>query len=128
MNLEFSISAEDGERLFAIKELQGKDDLTGNEFAAEILQRELHRLFPAVPEYDENDRLTNADKYRGNSSGELQSSLLDKITTAYNEEAAANYRRGELDFVPENHSAQEVLTTILVKYALSNYPNILKED
>lgn len=55
----FYLSEADTERLFAIKELQGRDDLTGNEFARLLLENELYRLFPAVPKYDEHGRLMN---------------------------------------------------------------------
>ena len=40
----FYLSANDTDRLFAIKQLQGKDNLTGNDFAAELLEAELQRL------------------------------------------------------------------------------------
>ena len=50
---EFWLSNEDTERLFALKEDQGKDDLTGNEFARELLERELHRLHPQRAKYDD---------------------------------------------------------------------------
>lgn len=40
----FYLSDSDTERLFAIKELQGLDDLTGNEFARKLLEEELYRL------------------------------------------------------------------------------------
>ena len=39
--------------------------LTGNDFAEELLTRELHRLFPAIPDFDDNGRLLNAGSYRG---------------------------------------------------------------
>ena len=58
----FYLSEADTERLFAIKELQGRDDLTGNEFARLLLENELYRLFPAVPQYDDNGQLLNAEK------------------------------------------------------------------
>ena len=56
----FYLSEADTERLFAIKELQGRDDLTGNEFARLLLENELYRLFPAVPQYDDNGQLLEA--------------------------------------------------------------------
>lgn len=46
VKLEFYISDEDMDRLWAIKEAQGKRELTGNEFARELLSAELHRLHP----------------------------------------------------------------------------------
>ena len=52
--LEFWLSSEDINRLFAIKKQQGKHDMTGNEFARELLERELHRLHPKRVEFDEN--------------------------------------------------------------------------
>lgn len=58
----FYLSEADTERLFAIKELQGRDDLTGNEFARLLLENELYRLFPAAPQYDDNGQLWNAEK------------------------------------------------------------------
>lgn len=51
---EFYLSDDDTERLFAIKEDKGKDDLTGNEYAKELLMRELHRLHPSRVKYDDD--------------------------------------------------------------------------
>jgi len=51
--VEFYISFEDLNRLFAIKRKQGKNDLTGNEFARELFEKELHRLHPSRVEFDE---------------------------------------------------------------------------
>ena len=51
--IEFYISNEDLDRLFAIKKKQGKDDITGNDFARELLEKELHRLHPRRVEFDE---------------------------------------------------------------------------
>ena len=61
----FSLYGTDVDRLFAIKELQGADDLTGNEFARLLLERELRRLFPATPSFDDDGKLVNAEKCRG---------------------------------------------------------------
>lgn len=63
--LNFYVSQATINRLFAIKKLQGKDNMTGNEFAAELLENELYRLFPATPQQDEYGNLLNADAYRG---------------------------------------------------------------
>lgn len=65
MELTFSLSHVDAERLFAIKQIQGCGDLTGAEFARELLERELYNLFPAAPEFDENGKLINPEKYKG---------------------------------------------------------------
>lgn len=65
MELNFNISEEAAERLFLIKEIQGKDNLTGNDFARELLEKELYRLFPATPHFNEDGELVNGDAYRG---------------------------------------------------------------
>lgn len=53
---EFWLEIEDTDRLFSVKATQGKNNLTGNEFARELLERELHRLHPGVVRYDEDGR------------------------------------------------------------------------
>lgn len=49
---EFYLSEEDTERLFAIKEDKGKENLTGNEYAKELLVKTLHQLHPEIVKYD----------------------------------------------------------------------------
>lgn len=51
---EFWLGVEDTDRLFSVKTKQGKNELTGNEFARELLEKELYRLHPGVVRYDEN--------------------------------------------------------------------------
>lgn len=51
---EFWLRDGDFDRLLSIKATQGKNDLTGNEFARELLENELHRLHPGVVKFDEN--------------------------------------------------------------------------
>lgn len=63
--LNFYISDEDMDRLFLIKDIQGKHNLTGNDFARELLERELYRLSPATPRFNEEGELLNRDAYRG---------------------------------------------------------------
>lgn len=63
--ITFYLADVDVDRLFAIKELQGEKDLTGNEFARTLLENELHRLFPDIPLFDDDRRVTNAEGYRG---------------------------------------------------------------
>lgn len=53
VRFEFWLSSEDTDRLFAVKQEEGFHDLTGNEFAKELLKRELHRLHPKMVELDE---------------------------------------------------------------------------
>ena len=61
----FCLSDADTDRLFAVKELQGKQNLTGNQFARQLLEDVLFRLFPPIPQYDQNGRLINQGSYRG---------------------------------------------------------------
>lgn len=51
---EFWLSDEDTDRVFALKAEAGADDLTGNEYARQLLERELHRLHPETVKYDDN--------------------------------------------------------------------------
>ena len=50
----FYLSREDTDRVFALKAEAGKDDLTGNEYARELLEGILHRLHPETVQYDDN--------------------------------------------------------------------------
>lgn len=50
----FYLSPDDTDRLFALKAEAGADDLTGNEYARQLLERELHRLHPERVEYDDD--------------------------------------------------------------------------
>lgn len=45
---EFWLGAEDTDKLFSVKAAQGRNDLTGNEFARELLEKELHKCHPGV--------------------------------------------------------------------------------
>lgn len=53
IRLEFWLSDDNVERLFAIKRKQGKNQMTGNEFAKELLEKELYRLHPKRVKIDE---------------------------------------------------------------------------
>jgi len=69
MRLEFDISLEARERLWAVKELQGKSNLSAVDFARELLEKELRRLFPGIPELDDQGRLINPEVYTGSRRG-----------------------------------------------------------
>ncbi len=56
---EFWLGIEDTDRLFSIKAAQGKTYLTGNDFARELLKKELHRLHPGTVRYDVNEEEIN---------------------------------------------------------------------
>lgn len=57
VKFEFYLSDKDVDRLFAIKEDQGKNSLSGNEFARELVETSLHRLHPLKVRYDEDTGL-----------------------------------------------------------------------
>lgn len=55
VRFEFCLEDDDFDRLYAIKEAQGKGYMTGNEFARELLEGKLYSLHPAkVICYDDN--------------------------------------------------------------------------
>lgn len=54
VKFEFYLSDNDFDRLFALKQKNNKRDLSGNEYAQELLEKELHRLHPSIPDIDEN--------------------------------------------------------------------------
>lgn len=55
-------------------------------------------------------------------------SLLKKITERENEEVKQRFSAGQLDFVPTEHTEQDVLMQILCGYALKNYPELLQTE
>jgi len=54
VKFEFYLSEEDTDRLFAVKNSTGNNDLTGNEYAKELLCSSLHNLHPAIVQYDDS--------------------------------------------------------------------------
>lgn len=53
VKFDFYLSDEDTDRIFALKKAAGKDDLTGNEYARELLEGLLYKMHPKCPEFDE---------------------------------------------------------------------------
>lgn len=53
VKFEFYLSEEDFDRLSVIKKQKGKNELTFNEFAKELLKKEIHRLHPTRPTGEE---------------------------------------------------------------------------
>ena len=47
--IKFDVSGDTIDRLFILKEQQGKRNLTGNEFAAELLEEVLRERVPHLP-------------------------------------------------------------------------------
>jgi hypothetical protein len=54
VKFEFYMSDDDTERLFAVKEDKGKDELTGNDFAKELLEGLLYQMHPSRVRYDDD--------------------------------------------------------------------------
>lgn len=54
VKFEIWLADNDFDRLFEIKKQQGKTDLTGNEFARELLESQLHRLHPQTVKFDDD--------------------------------------------------------------------------
>ena len=55
VRFEFYISDEDMDRLWAIKAKEGKDELTGNEYARLLLERTINRLHPEQVKIEEDE-------------------------------------------------------------------------
>ena len=52
VEIKFNILEEDMDRLWALKEKRGENDMTGNQFAKELLVETLHKLQPKVHKED----------------------------------------------------------------------------
>lgn len=63
--LNLKITPTDMDRLFVCKAYEHRYDLTANQYAELLLTRELRRLFPATPHYNEDGDLINGDRYKG---------------------------------------------------------------
>jgi hypothetical protein len=61
----FFLSAADTDRLYTCKHLAGLDNLTGNQYAQQLLEAALWKMFPATPHFDDDGELTNPEKYKG---------------------------------------------------------------
>ena len=53
IRVEFYLDEEDVDRLFALKEEEGKYELTGNEYAKELLHNVLYKMHPETVRYNE---------------------------------------------------------------------------
>ena len=53
VRFEFYLSDSDYDRLYAIKDREGKYEMTGNEFAKELLEGVLYRLHPRKVQHEE---------------------------------------------------------------------------
>lgn len=64
MELNFYLSSNDSDRLFAVKNLTGNNDLTANEFAEKLLSNLLQHVFPKGPRYSERGELLNPEEFQ----------------------------------------------------------------
>ena len=118
MKLEFDLSFDARERLWAIKSLQDKDNRTAGEFARDLLEAELWRLFPGKPDFDEQGNLTNPEAYRGRKpegSGDRKQALIDLLRSYQRELAQAEYTADvkdpiRLDIMDALWKAENLLT------------------
>jgi hypothetical protein len=59
VKFDFYLSEADADRLFAIKEDEGKNELTANDYARELLSSVLFQKHPESVKYDENGNRLN---------------------------------------------------------------------
>lgn len=64
MELDLYLSRNDSDRLFAVKNLTGNNDLTANEFAEKLLSNLLQHVFPKGPRYSERGELLNPEEFQ----------------------------------------------------------------
>lgn len=57
VEFNFNLSREDTDRLFSLKAEAGADDLTGNDYARLLLEKELHRLHPEKVQFDDGGEI-----------------------------------------------------------------------
>ena len=127
MRLEFDISLDARERLWAIKEVQGKADLSAGDFARDLLEAELKRLFPGKPEFDEQGNLSNPEGYRG---GNRKQALIDALRKYHASLAEAEYTAEvkdpiRLDIMDALWKAENLLTG---EEALRKYDTRVKDN
>ena len=53
VEVKFYLNDNDVDRLWALKEEVGKDNLSGNDFARELLEQTLYKMHPEKVRYDE---------------------------------------------------------------------------
>ena len=79
--------------------------------------------------YDAAQLVTDIkDMYAANTDSFRYGDLLDRITARYNAEVDQNRRAGELDFIPDEHSAADILNIIISEYALRHFPDLLHDN
>ncbi len=61
--IEILLSEVDTDRLYAVKKLLGHEDLSGSQFAGELLADKLYEMFPGRPDFDENGNILNEHEF-----------------------------------------------------------------
>lgn len=64
---DFYLSERDTERLFIMKDLEGRRDLTGNEYAQLLIERTLEELFTTIPGKRRQTNETQTDDETGDN-------------------------------------------------------------
>lgn len=105
MELNFYLSSTDADRLFAVKNLTGYNNLTANEFAAKLLSDLLQHVFPKGPQYGEHGELLNPENFKEDEfcrclyvncglSDEM-TEKLDKLAEAADQAQPKEYRTAQ---------------------------------
>jgi hypothetical protein len=71
VEFNFYLDDDDFDRLDAIKQLQGRDKVKFDDFARDLLEKELRRLYPDKPQFDDDGHPTNTACYTGITKAEL---------------------------------------------------------
>ena len=114
MELNFYLSNNDSDRLFAVKNLTGNNDLTANEFAEKLLSNLLQHVFPKAPRYSEHGELLNPEEFREDEFYRclcVNYGLSEDMTERLNALAAA----ADKDFPKEYHTARRLYFKCKIK-------------
>ena len=114
MELDFYLSSTDADRLFAVKNLTGYNDLTANEFAEKLLSDLLHHVFPKSPRYSEHGELLNPEDFQEDEFFQglrINYGLSDEMTEKLDKLAAAT----EQAFPKEYHTARRLYFKCKIK-------------
>ena len=102
-------------------------EYTGGEFAR--ADRSTVQRLAQMLNYNAEQLCTDVQElYRFISDMSESAYLLARITARYNAEVNHNRSSGELDFMPDEHRAGDLLGLIISEYALRHYPDLLDGD
>lgn len=106
MELDFYLSSADADRLFAVKNLTGYNDLTANEFAEKLLSDLLRRSFPKNPRYGDHGELLNPEDFQEDEFFQglrINYGLSDEMTEKLDKLAAATERAFPKEYRTAHH-------------------------